>query len=75
MQLLLKHLYAIASQTNRSHENPGSLECANFALHLFISRIIFKQHNSYRQVLFRAFEGLLFFRLSKMCGELSMPEN
>lgn len=52
-------LYAIASQTNTSHEKPGSLECVKIALHLFISIIFFfKQHNSYRQVLFRAFEGL-----------------
>ena len=34
-------LYAIASQTNSSHEKPGSLECVKIALHLFISIIFF----------------------------------
>lgn len=55
-------LYAIVSQTNRSHEKPGSLECLNFALHLFISRIIVQTATDrYYSVLLKD----LFFRFSK----------
>lgn len=69
-------LYAIVSQTNRSHEKPGSLECLNFALHLFISRIIVQTATDrYYSVLLKDsyFSDLVSRR--NMCWELSMPEN